>query len=260
MRIFLVINETHFYMPNFIAEFLRQTGDHVAGAALVTRIPAKNDMDSYLKRNFYYLRPLELIKLSLTDLFMTVQDRLWPKGLRRKFYSVRAVFESFGINYFEVQDDINQKKYLDQIKLREPDVIISCNALIFKEEILRLPRICCLNRHSALLPSYRGLWPVFQACRNGEKSTGVSVHTMDRLIDRGIILSQREVPIRPGDTVTSLYDKCYQASVEALLEALNRVRRKDFYPHYTNGAAPSYFSFPTREHWREFRQRGGRFI
>lgn len=260
MRVFLVINDTNFYMPDFVTKFLRRTRDQVVGAALVTRIPPHNDMLYYLKTHCYYLRPLELMKLFQRELCMTVQNQFSRKGLNRKFFSVRTAFESFGINYFEVQNDINQPHYLALIKAREPDVIVSCNALIFKEEILSLPKLCCLNRHSSLLPSYRGLWPVFQACRNGEKYTGVSVHTMDRRLDRGIILAQRKVPIRPGDTVTSLYDKCYRISVGAVLEALDRVRRNDFYPHDVNGAVPSYYSFPTREHWQEFRQRGGRFI
>lgn len=260
MRLFLVIAENSFYIPNFLAGFLRQTPDQVVGAALVTKTLPKNDLQTYLIRHWYYLTPREMLKLVAQRSAMAVKDRVLPKSAAGPFYSVRAVLAFHHIETFEVQNDINRPLYLDRIRRKEPDVLVSSNPLIFKEEILRIPRICCLNRHSALLPAYGGLWPVFQALRNGEAYTGATVHTMERKIDGGIILARRKVPIGPGATVAGLYEETYRVSVEALLEALDKIRANELAPLPQNGFVPSYYSFPTREHWEDFRRRGARFI
>ena len=42
------------------------------------------------------------------------------------------------------------------------------------------------------------------------------------------------------------------------LEALEKVKKSDFSPYQTD-VQPSYFSFPTKDHWQEFRKRGGMF-
>lgn len=124
---------------------------------------------------------------------------------------------------------------------------------------MQIPKICCLNRHCALLPAYGGLFPVLQAYRSGERFTGASVHIMGEEIDVGPVLAQKEIEINNADTIASLYKRCYAASVDVLLEALERVRAGDFTP-YANMIKPSYFSFPEKEHWRQFRKRGGKFI
>jgi methionyl-tRNA formyltransferase len=116
-----------------------------------------------------------------------------------------------------------------------------------------------VNRHSALLPAYGGLWPVFQAYRCNEQHVGVSVHVMGEKIDRGLVLAQHRIPVEETDTLFDLYRKCFAASSDVLLQALDKVRERNLTQCETD-QAQSYFSFPTKEHWAEFRARGGRFI
>lgn len=259
MRIFLVIDETRFYHPSFVAGFLKKTTDEVVGAALVTEIPAKSNLEIYLKEHWYYLRPSEMAKLAFNKYTMAAKDLFGKKSKTAPFYSVRSVFEFFKIDFVEIRKNINKKEYLDAIKSKKPDVIASANSLFFGKELLKISRICCINRHSSLLPSYAGLWPVFQAYRCGEEYVGASIHMMDENIDNGTLLTQKKVRIEKNDTVTSLYSKCFEASVDVLLESIEKIKRGDFTPFAQNNP-PSYFSFPTKEHWQEFRDKGGRFI
>ncbi|MBN1558534.1 MAG: hypothetical protein JW951_10370 [Lentisphaerae bacterium] len=258
MTLFFIIDETAFYHPDFLARFLERTPDEVVGAARVTQVPAKNNIEAYIVRHGYYLRPGEIARLAFRKMRARLLDRFAPRRQGGAFYSVRAVLEHFGIDYFDVANSINRSVCLDRIRAAQPDVIVSSNSLIFGEALLNMPSICCLNRHSALLPAYGGLWPVFQAWRSGEKTTGVSIHTMEKEIDRGIVLSSRTVPIEPGCTIAALYKRCFELSVDALLEALDRVRNNDWRDRSAD-VTPSYYSFPTRAHWKEFRARGGRF-
>jgi len=139
------------------------------------------------------------------------------------------------------------------------DVIISSNPLYFGKEILSIPSKCCINRHSALLPSYGGLWPVFQAFRSGEKYVGVSVHIMDKKIDAGCVLSYKKIEIGKGDSLADLYEKCFDISAELVCDALDKIRSAN-YASPEEQFSPSYFSFPTKSHWVQFRKMNGRFI
>ena len=259
MRLYLVIDETCFYQQNFVARFLEKTQDEVVGAALVTRIPKKNNIHQYLFERWYHLRFFEILKLLTLFFVAKLFDVFLPKKREGRFYSVKSVFKFFRVPFIEVKDDMNQEAYIHHIKSKNPDVLISSNSLYFHKNILKLPRICCINRHSALLPSYGGLFPVLQAYLHAETYTGVSVHMMNRHMDAGAVLSQKKIEISKKDTVASLYKKCFEISAKVVLEALNKIKENDFSPVY-NHCTASYYSFPTKEHWKTFREKGGRFI
>lgn len=61
-----------------------------------------------------------------------------------------------------------------------------------------------LNIHPALLPSFPGLDAQAQALAHGVKVSGCTVHFVDAGIDSGPIVMQAAVPVREGDSATSL--------------------------------------------------------
>ncbi|OQX39410.1 MAG: hypothetical protein B0D91_01655 [Oceanospirillales bacterium LUC14_002_19_P2] len=260
MNIFVIIDETSFYHPQFLADFLDKTNDQVVGVGVVTKIPEKHNIERYMVRNWRYLTIPEIARLGIRKYFYKACD-VFQQFVHNKTHwcSVRSVCKDFDLDWFEIHNDINQKCYLVRIAEAKPDIIISSCSLIFGEALLSLPSIACINRHSALLPAYKGLWPVFQAVRNGEEYTGVSIHTMERTIDTGKVLSFRKVPITTNTSVSTLYSRCFEVSTDALLEALDNIRN-DHWQGDATGQRPSYFSFPTAEQWAQFRKRGGRFI
>lgn len=64
-----------------------------------------------------------------------------------------------------------------------------------------------LNLHPSLLPSFKGLHAVEQALEYGVKITGCTVHLVTLEMDSGPIVAQAAVPILPGDTAESLYQR-----------------------------------------------------
>lgn len=254
MRIFLVIEETCFFHPEFVARVLDETKDTVVGAALVTKSSPKNNIEGYIVSHFYFLYLSEIWKLGWRKIGFTLADRLLGRT-----HSVRRVYESHKIPYFTVEKNINTPEILAKISALEPDVILSSNPLYFGKKLLALPKIACINRHSGLLPNNGGIWPGFQAVRKGETESGAAVHTMTPVIDEGVVLSRRVTPIRKNDTLYTLYSRCFDISADAVLEALDKLRAGDLSP--AEGEYPhSYYSFPTREQWKEFRAHGGRYV
>ena len=262
LRLFFVIDETPFYHPDFLQTILKNLDgkDKVVGTARVTAAPAANDIERYIRRNWRKLYFSEILVLVLRKYGALVKALLARNNpYSAKFYSVVGLLKAHKIPYFDVQKNINRPEILEQIRATEPDIIISSNSLIFGKELLAIPTIACINRHSALLPSYGGVWPVFQAFRVGEKITGASVHLMEPTIDTGVVLSQEVVPITENSSLSDLYEACFNVSSIAVLKTLDKLRHRDLTSVTTNQQA-SYFTFPTEVHWQEFRARGGRFV
>jgi len=258
MTVFLIIDETNFYQADFVAELLRSGRHDFVGCALVVKVPRKNNIERYMLRNFSYLTLGEFVKLAFRKVKYSLYNRI-GFGKPKHFYSVKSALAYYNIPHFTVKNDVNEKVYLDRIRRFSPEVVLSSNSLYFKKELLSIPKFC-INRHSSLLPSYGGLWPVFQALRNGEEYVGVTVHLMSEKIDEGRVLAQRKIKIAEQDTVDRLYQKCFRTSANVCLEALDALSFP--YPPTLKpdpAAKKSYYGFPTKEQWKEFRANGKKF-
>jgi methionyl-tRNA formyltransferase len=123
---------------------------------------------------------------------------------------------------------------------------------------LELPRLGCLNVHSALLPKYRGMLPTFWALLNGEPETGVTVHRMVEGIDGGDIILQRRVPIAADETLLSLMRKTKRMAADLVLDSIKEFDAGTVSSMSNPADGGSYFSFPTRADVDRFRALGRR--
>jgi methionyl-tRNA formyltransferase len=156
--------------------------------------------------------------------------------------------------------DVNDAATLALIHGWQPDLVISIylNQLI-KADLIRLPRLGCLNLHPALLPRNRGLFPYFWAMANGDAQSGVTLHWVDEKFDTGDFLLQEAIPIEPGDTMTSLQYKSAQVGAEMLVRGVALIEGGNP-PHVPQDNSQAiYYSWPRPEDQRRFRQRGGRY-
>lgn len=84
-----------------------------------------------------------------------------------------------------------------------------------------------LNIHPSLLPKYPGLHPQQQALDDGATVSGATVHFVNKELDAGPIVLQREVPVLPGDTEDTLADRILRVEhalyPEAIAAVLNQV-------------------------------------
>jgi methionyl-tRNA formyltransferase len=104
--------------------------------------------------------------------------------------------------------------FVQALAALEPDLFLAAGYTgIFRAPLLAVPRLLTANFHASLLPAYRGLHPLFWALHHGERQVGITVHVVDEGIDTGDILYQSPVPVREGDTVTTLYDRVMEESL-----------------------------------------------
>lgn len=66
---------------------------------------------------------------------------------------------------------------------------------ILSEKLLQIPTHGFLNMHPSLLPRLRGSSPIRSAILHDEKKVGVTVMLLDKEMDHGPIIAQREIPL-----------------------------------------------------------------
>jgi methionyl-tRNA formyltransferase len=93
----------------------------------------------------------------------------------------------------------------DALQSLRPDVFaVVAYGHIFRQWLLDLPPLGCVNLHFSLLPRHRGVAPVAWAILEGDEETGVSTMRMDRGVDTGPVFRTEAVAIEPGETLASL--------------------------------------------------------
>ena len=90
-------------------------------------------------------------------------------------------------------------------------VVLAGFMRLLKEPMLEAYPGRIINIHPSLLPKFPGIESWKQALAAGEKVTGCSVHYVDAGIDSGEIITQRKVPVLPGDTAESLHARIQAA-------------------------------------------------
>ncbi len=130
-----------------------------------------------------------------------------------------------GLPLFETAR-LKRAEVYEELAALEPDLgVMAFVTQILPERVLDLPRHGTIQYHPSLLPRHRGRTAIAWAIAQGDATTGVTIFWVDKGIDTGPILLQREVPIGPDDTTASLYfNTLFPLGVEALVEATRLVR------------------------------------
>lgn len=86
-----------------------------------------------------------------------------------------------------------------------------------------------INTHPALLPSIyggQGMYGRFvheAIIKNGEKKSGVTIHYVNEVYDKGEIILTKELELENNETVDSLENKIKEIEKEAIVEAFEKL-------------------------------------
>ncbi len=153
----------------------------------------------------------------------------------------------------------NNKEFSDWLKANEIDVLVIMVGHILKGEILNAPANCIINKHAAMLPANKGVFPYFWAYINGQQQ-GVSFHKVTSKIDEGDILYQERVEGKKWtSSMISFYFRVYSDFGQMLLKALAKAKNNTIAePNKANAA--SYYGAPTESDYYKFRKLKGKII
>lgn len=113
------------------------------------------------------------------------------------------------------------RKEYQEIKDLNPDIIITAAyGQIVGMELLDSPKHRSINVHGSLLPKYRGGAPIQRSIMNGDEYTGITIMYMEKGMDSGDILSQRNLKIEDSDNNETVFEKMSYLGRDLLLETL----------------------------------------
>lgn len=99
------------------------------------------------------------------------------------------------------------------------------------------------NIHFSLLPKYKGMFTSIIPILNNEKTTGVTFHKIDKGIDTGEIIAQKEFEIALFDNARDIYHKYIQNGILLVKQCLEKLLKNEFIESKPqNLRESSYFS------------------
>jgi len=248
MKIIFVTQEDPFYIKIFFETFLANYKNIAEIDGVVICRTMGKSLGRLIKQMYNFYGPVDFVRMGI-------------RYMRAKFSGdLKRLFRAYNIAVIPC-DNINDNDFIERLRLKNIDLLISVAApQIFKEKILNLPRLGCINIHNARLPKYRGMLPNFWNMYHDEKSSAITIHTMDKDIDRGKIILQREFEIKPEESLDSLIKRTKALGALYMIEAIEMIRKGNVKYLQVDNTSSSYYSFPTREDVRVFRSRGKRIL
>ena len=149
----------------------------------------------------------------------TQSGRPAGRGLRKKNSEIYDVAKTNNIN-IRVPEKLDHEE-INFILNKEIDIIIvAAYGLILPERILKIPKYGCLNVHASLLPKWRGAAPIQRSIMAGDKKTGISYMLMDKGLDTGPVILQKETQIGENDNFLKVHDSLSLIASQTISETI----------------------------------------
>lgn len=143
-----------------------------------------------------------------------------------------AMAEAPNIPLFQPERaEVSSEEFATKLAAFEADLfIVVAYGEIFRQHLLDMPKMGCINEHLSILPKYRGAAPIQRSIMEGDAESGVTIMQMVRKLDAGDILKVATVPIEPNMTSEELQEALCVAGREILHDVIKA---------YENGNPPT---------------------
>jgi len=262
MNIVFFTQEDPFYVKVFFDDFLKQFKrlDEVK-AFVISKPMGKKSTKKLAKQMYDFYGPVDFFRVGSRYVYKKIMGKraVTRSNGHATTHTIKQLAESYALNVIE-RNDLNTPEFQKIIRQYNPDLFISvASPIIFKEGLIKIPKLDTINIHNAPLPYYRGMLPNFWQLYNGEKEAGITIHRINTSIDTGDKLVQTSVSIGPEDSLHDMIIKTKKAGVKLMLEVIENFKTDNVHYSKIEGEG-SYFSFPTRDDVQEFKKRGKRLL
>jgi methionyl-tRNA formyltransferase len=258
---FLTEDDSNYILP-FFDEFVNRYGNEFRVQQISCCRAMGSRSRAKLARELLWLYgPYGFLRVAARSLFGHLMA-IVPAGEKTvRPHSIAQLCRAHQIRYQRVKNP-NSSEFVRGLRERAPDLLVSVACpYILKEPILQSTPSGCINIHNAPLPKYKGMMPVFWQMYHGEKKIGVTIHYMAAKVDEGVAILQDEWEILPGESLHNLMRRSKRLDAHCMARALRQIQNsKPSQGIDLNHSVGSYFTFPTREQIRDFRNRGLRTI
>ena len=143
----------------------------------------------------------------------------------KKGEGMNALAEESGIPSFRPNSLKDPEVYDAYMKLRPELAILAFVTDIIPEKLLTAPFLGTICYHPSILPRHRGASAINWAIIQGDTRTGLTIFWVDKGIDTGPILLQKEIEILPDETAGSVYfNKLFPMGIDAITESVELIK------------------------------------
>lgn len=255
MRI-LILSNDHLYSNLALGDFLRKNNKNIVGLILPDfLIPGKTFFGSVrflLKKSFFQFI---FYKWFETIIYKFKNTLGLGKLKSYSYYSRKYNFPLFKTS------SVNSKETVALIKKLKPDIIYSvAYPQKISESVLKIPKKGCINFHDSILPKYRGLCAYFWITAHNEKKGGVTAIYIDKQLDAGQIVLQREYTIGKDDTMQKVYYNNSKLMGEMIMEIQDKLNNNKIKASNQKKCGKSYYSWPDKEGYELFKKNNKKFF
>jgi methionyl-tRNA formyltransferase len=242
----LIVTSEVTYVPrnyaDLFVELVAGAREHLAGLMVLSNAEPK-----------LWLKVMGLGALGCRNMAGTLAKNL--VSLRQK--SREKIFESAGLPVYRAST-MNEPAVIDWVRDQSIDLIVNVRTrCIYRRDILKAPRLGCLNIHHGLLPEYRGtlcdLYALYE-----RRPAGFTIHVMNEKVDAGQILVRKAVSQGDDRNYLDYLARTGAEEGRALAALLNDVAALNSLPEGVPNscAKPIYTRNPNRKQIAQIRKAG----
>ncbi len=122
-------------------------------------------------------------------------DRPAGRGLKPQLPPTKIWAIEHGLQVAQ-PDSLKNGEVADWIRRQDIDLgVVLAYGRILPPELLRAPKLGCVNLHASLLPRHRGAAPIAWSILTRDEETGVTLMQMDEGLDTGPVLAQHRLGV-----------------------------------------------------------------
>lgn len=186
---------------------------------------------------------------------VTAPDRPAGRGLQLRPSPVKEYALSQGLKVLQ-PEKLRDPDFQAELAALAPDLAVVVAFRMLPEAVWRMPRLGTFNLHASLLPDYRGAAPINWAVINGERRSGATTFFLDKAIDTGQILLQKDLDIPEDWSAGDLHDHLMLMGADLVLQTVQGIESDSLQPFpqdesIIQHAAPKIFKEHCRIDWQQ---------
>ncbi len=160
----------------------------------------------------------------------------------------------YNINYNYI-NSTNNRLLLKNFNKKDKKISLLITNHILKKNIISKKNHFFINKHSSMLPSYRGLMPYFWT-KIDNTDNGITFHLVNQKIDSGKIIYQKKIKTK-FNSMIAFYLDIFEQFPLCFLKSLRNLKKRNF---IKIKGKKSYYSIPTNSDYDKFFKKKGNII
>lgn len=158
---------------------------------------------------------------------ITAPDRHAGRGRKIRQSAVKEYALSQNLKVLQ-PTNLKSPEFIEDLKSLKADLQIVVAFRMLPEVVFAMPKLGTFNLHGSLLPEYRGAAPINWAIINGENQTGVTTFFINKNIDTGSIILQKEIDIGATESAGVLHDRLMELGSNLVHTTVQLIEKGNF--------------------------------